>query len=498
MAASSHPCRCVVGLDLGTSSCKAALIDEHGKPIASATQAYPTHCPQPGWSEQSPQDWLTAATQAMRELMSSPAAQNCQPQAIGLTCAAHIGVLLDEADRPLRPAILWNDLRSASQAQQLNQQAGDLILHQSGQVASPGWTLAHLRWMKEQEPAVHARIRSMLLSKDYLAWQMTGVKATDFATAVSAQLFDATTQSWSPELCELAGINTAMLPEVIPATGVVGLLQPELAAQMHLPAGMPVITGSLDSATELLAAGCTEPGQGMIRLATAGGLQRVTTGLMRHEKRITYPHLNQPWWYVQAGTSTCAAALAWARQQIAPSLNWRELEQLASQAPAGCEGLFFHPYLQGERSPYWNTKLTAGFSGLTMAHTTAHMIRAVLEGTACSIRDAMRVMDDLPASHEPLAVVGGGSRNALWVQILASILNQPVRPMPEVDSALGAGLLAWQGMGHNTSKIEVTKSDALVHPHPQWARVYEDHFANYCAIAHRMVLTTESKKLPLL
>ncbi len=497
MSATSSNRRCVLGLDLGTSSCKASLIDEQGRATHSSTCAYPTHAPQSGWAEQDPQDWGAAAAQAVRQLMTASQATDCHVQAIGLTCAAHIGVLMDEHHQPLRRAILWNDLRSAPQAQRLHADAGQLILHQSGQVASCSWTLAHLAWVKEHEPAIHARIRRVLLSKDYLAWQLTGRQATDPAAAVSAQLYDATTGRWSPELAAMAGLSVEMLPAVIPATGIVGELLPEVARQMHLPARLPVVTGSLDSATELIAAGCVKPGQGMIRLATAGGLQVVTPALSRHARRITYPHLHEPNWYVQAGTSTCAAAVAWAKDKLAADWSWEQVIEAASAVPAGCQDLLFHPYLQGERSPYWNPKLKAGFTGLTLAHDTGHLLRAVFEGTAFSIRDAMGVLADLPAVQGPLAVVGGGSRNRLWVSILAQVLDRPVLPMPQSDSALGAGLLAWRGIGVNVSPASPAASSLQVVPDAQTASLYAGRFQAYQSIAQRMVLAIEGKKVPL-
>lgn len=486
---------CVIGLDLGTSSCKASLVDDAGRLVASSAHDYLTHTPQPGWTEQSPADWLSAASTAVRELWNTPAAADCHVQAIGLTCAAHIGVLLDESDNVLRRAILWSDLRAAPQAAMLNKQAGDRILELSGQIASSGWTLAQMQWVREHEPAIHARLRSLLLSKDYLAWKLTGVKVTDRATAVSSQFYDVTTDRWSDELLAMAGMHINMLPAVMTAESIVGTLLPEWADALGLPAGVVVVTGSLDTATEMLAAGCTQPGQGMIRLATAGGLQVVTPGLMRHRQRITYPHVDGPCWYVQSGTSTCAAAIAWGKKQFAPEASWEQIEKSASAVPAGCDGLIFHPYLQGERSPYWNPHLKAQYTGLSQLHHTSHLLRAIFEGTAMSIADAMRVMADLPLADVPLSVVGGGSRSRLWVKILASVLNRPLRPLPKADSALGAALLAWRSAGHMVSSSLEVPHELLTLPDPSWVEVYLPLLAEYQAIAHHMIVATQSRTL---
>jgi xylulokinase len=423
------------------------------------------------------------------ELAAYSRQQGLRVLAIGLTCAAHIGVLLDGHNRVLRRAILWNDQRAAAQAEALNSRHAGLILHQSGQAASAGWTLAHVAWVRENEPTLHAQVRRVLLSKDYLAWRFTGAMATDPATAVSAQFFDVTKNAWSNDLAGLAGLSADMLPPVLPSHASAGKLLAQWSQAMGLPTGLAVVIGSLDSATEMLAARCTKPGQGLIRLATAGGLQLVSAGLCRDPRRITYPHIKEPCWYVQAGTSSCAAAVQWARESFARDWSWQEIERRASQIPAGSQGLIFHPYLQGERAPYWSAKLKARFTGLTISHGTGHLLRSVFEGTAFSIRDAMRVMSDLPRDDGPFAVVGGGSHNRLWVQVLADVLNRPLRPMPQADSACGAAMLAWQGLGTPIAGEQAHALDDadVIEPCAKSAAVYDGLFTQYQAIARQML-----------
>lgn len=477
----------VLGIDLGTSSCKVCLMDMAGHVHDTSKHAYPTTIPQPGWAEQQPAAWIDAIHHAIMELTSKNA-QNClKIKAIALTSAAHIGVLLDEKHHVLRNAILWNDQRSASVAQSLNDQHGELIFKQTCQVASSSWTLAHLAWIKQHEPDTWQRVRHILLSKDYITWYMTGNHTTDPATAVSAQLYNIHTRNWSHELCTILGITPNMLPQIAAASQIVGTLKPDLAMQLGLPQGIAIVNGSLDSATELLAGGCCHVGQGMIRLATAGGLQIVVAHPTAHTHRITYPHVIEPCWYVQAGTNTCAAAVQWGIDRFCPGVQFAQAQALAGQAPAGCDGLLFHPYLAGERAPYWNPNLRGGFTGLSLSHETRHLLRAILEGTAMSIRDAMRTLDDVTLDNEPLMVVGGGAANQLWVQILANILNRPLLPLPEIDSSIGAAHMARHALNKHIPLADLTTPTQAKHhiilPQPELVEQYESQFQHYRQLA---------------
>jgi xylulokinase len=290
----------------------------------------------------------------------------------------------------------------------------------------------------------------VLLSKDYLAAWLTREAATDPATALSSQLYDATTGSWCPRLCAMVGLTTEALPPVQPATTRVGHgLTAEAAGVLGLTAGTPVIVGTLDSATELLAAGVLAVGQGLVRLATAGGVECVIPEPRPSRKLITYPHPVRPLWYCQAGTNSCASAVRWGTRMLGgegevPFATW---DAWAAATPVGAEGLLFHPYLAGERAPQWDPHLRASFLGATLQHGPGHFARAIYEGTAFSIRHAMSVLPTGDAGEAPLAVVGGGTRSDVWVQILADVLDRPLLVADEADSAGGAALLGLVGLG---------------------------------------------------
>ncbi len=481
-----------LGLDLGTSSCKAVLVDISGRVVRSASAAYQTASPQPGWAEQGPADWLAAVATAVRQLEIAGG----EVAGVALTSAAHIGVLLGGDGRPLRPAILWNDQRTVAEVAELEAAAGEMILNASCQAVSTGWTLPHLVWVRRHEPRAWKQVQAIMLSKDYLLHWLTGRAVTDPATAVSSQLYDFRGQSWSCELCALAGVRPEMLPEVLPATGVVGGLLAPAAAALGLKPGTPVVNGTLDSATELLAAGICRPGAAQVRLATAGGVQMVVPGPLPDRRRITYPHAVAPFWYCQAGTSTCAAAVRWAMVTLGAgepaAASCAAWDAEARAVPPGCDGLLFHPYLAGERAPHWDPRLRGSFSGLGLNHGRGHLARAVYEGTAYSIRQAMGVLPGVvvAAASEPLAVVGGGSRSTLWCEVLANVLGVPLRPLPDADSATGAALLGLAGLGLAAGLEELAggreRDCAMIRPEPALMGLYAASFADYIDLHARL------------
>jgi xylulokinase len=477
----------VLGIDLGTSECKVCLVAADGGVVRTAREGYPTHSPRPGWAEQEPADWLAAVARATRRLLAECDAPPDRIAGLALTSAAHIGVLLNAEGAPVRRALLWNDQRSAAEAAELEREHGETILRQSLQAASTSWTLSHLLWIRRHDPEAWARARRLLLSKDFLAAWLTGVTATDPGTAVSSQLFDATTNAWSPELCAMVGLCVDALPSVRPATAPIGGLTAEAAGTLGLRAGTPVIAGTLDSATELLAAGVLSPGQGLVRLATAGGVECVIREPKPSRKLITYPHPVQPLWYCQAGTNACASSVRWGTRIFGgdgevPFATWNAW---AAATPPGAEGLLFHPYLSGERAPQWDPRLRASFVGATLQHGPGHFARAVYEGTACSIRHAMSALPAAGTGMETLAVVGGGTRSAVWVQILADVLNRPLLVAEEADSAAGAALLGLVGLGLADDLAALAAARAgrgrLVTPDPQCAVRYDKLFTVYVA-----------------
>ncbi len=475
----------VLGLDLGTGSLKGLLLDRSGRVGAQAARDYPTRIPAAGWAEQDPDDWRRALRELLPELWKQA---GCLPEAvvgIGLCAAAHIPVLLDQDDRPVRPAILWHDRRSQEQAEWLNRHHGERLAQVTANQAGCAWTLPQLRWLSEHEPQALAATQSFLTSKDYLLFLLTGERAADPSSAAATLLFDLQRNEWDPELAGLAGLSPAALPAIRPALAVGGRVSPAAAGEFGLPVGTPVQTGMLDSAAELLGAGALAPGDGLVRLGTAGGVMLVGDKAECAGEVLTYPHPLTGLHYRQAATNCCALSLRWLKSCLGDETgtepSFAQLDELAAAAPAGADGLFFHPYLQGERAPYWEPFLRGSFCGLTLSHGRPALVRAVLEGTAYSLRDCLRVLSsDLPAR---LALVGGGVKSRVWPQILANILGRPLQTLEWGDSTHGAALAAGVMAGFfahlPAAKDKCIRTRELIVPQPDHLPIYQAGFKQY-------------------
>jgi xylulokinase len=473
---------CVIGVDLGTSSCKACLVDGSGIPRGCSSREYPTHMPREGWAEQDPRDWLAAAGSAIRAAVEDAGVDPRRVVGLALTSAAHVAVLADATGAPVRRAILWSDQRSADQARRIPPELQELILARTFNAASATWTLPHLLWIRDHEPRAWDRARRFWLSKDYLLNYLTGASCTDPASAVSSMLYDVEAGSWSDELCSMAGIDPVDLPTVRPPDHVAGYLLPAAAAETGLPAGLPVVNGSLDSATETFCAGAVHDGDLVVRLGTAGGIQRVSGHAIPHRKLISYPHLVAPLWYSQAGTSTAGSAVAWALGALGGTspLSTEEMASIASSVEPGSDGLLFHPYLAGERCPWWDDRLRGSFTGLSLRHGPGHLARAVLEGICFSLLDASSLLGDLGPA--PVRVVGGGTSNPLWVRILCDVLARPVRVLRGASSARGVALFAMSALGVRIERDPTRwlpgDPDDLV-PDPAVSLLYGEAFRRY-------------------
>jgi len=407
--------------------------------------------------------------------------------------AAHIAVLLDEHDEPLRPAILWNDQRATSESARLAEELGDLIFAQTCNQASPTWTLPQLLWVRANEPEVWRRVRRVCLSKDYMIRHLTGRFCTDPAAAVSSLLFDVRKTCWSDALCKRLDIGIETLPEVAPVTAQVGSLLPAMADRLGLPRGIPVIVGTLDSVSETYCSGAAWAGDCVIRLGTGGGVQILRPGPAGHPTLISYPYAVAPLWLSQAGTNAFGASIDWVDRVLGGGARFatEELSRLAATVPPGSDGVVFHPYLLGERCPHWDAALRGSFVGLSLGHGRAHLARAALEGVAYSLKDASSVFDEGESGFTPrtMTVVGGGTRSEVLVRILCDVFGQPIGVNPVADSAYGAALLALQGLGARPVSVDAAtcgRGIALLSPNPDASRRYEEGFAAYRAIHGRL------------
>jgi len=438
----------LLGIDLGAGSLKATLISgDDGRVLGEGSHPVTTHMPHHGWSEQDPGEWFQALCRAVPLALKASGVGAGALQGIAISAGAHIPVLLDDTGTVLRPAIMWNDQRASREAAELREHHGALIESTSLNRANPTWALPMLAWLQRHEPGVIARVRRFCLPKDYLRWRLTGEWATDFSDVIGALMADVNTRDWSPAICQLIDWPMETLPPVAEATAVAGTVTTTAARDTGLAPGTPVVVGSNDTTVEFFGVGALQPGQTAIKLATAGVLFLAVDRPVVQPPISCYPHIAPGMYYLATGTNACASAHRWARDRLFPGESFEAMDAEATKAPAGSEGVLFHPYLQGERGPHWDPWLRADFLGLTMQHDRPHLARAVYEGIAYSIRDLLTDARDKGLEFGPARLLGGGGRSELWRQILADVTGLVMEIPETADASFGAALVAGIGVG---------------------------------------------------
>jgi xylulokinase len=445
----------MVGIDIGSGGCKVTIIDQEGNLCGSGYREYPTDYPHPGWSEQDPREWYQALELTLKDALAKGKISLPQIVSIAIGAATHTMVLLDEKHEVLRPAILWTDKRTISQVEALRNNFGSEIFSETLHMANVNWTLPYLVWVRENEPEVWKRAQKLLMPKDYIRFKLTGVLATDWMDAHGTLMFNVLKREWSEKICHLAGIPMEILPPVYPPETIAEGLSQTAAEKLGLPEGIPVVIGTTDQASEAFGSGAIEPGQGIIKIATAGNVAVVTKDPHPIPLKVyAYFHIKPAYWYTLAGTISCAVCYRWLRdalceEKIAEAerqgLNSYELmDRLAEKAPVGCEGLIFHPYLQGA---IWNPYLRADFIGITPRHRKEHFVRAVLEGVAFSLFNCVRELETLGVDVKDFRIIGGGARSALWRQIVCDMVGKKLI-LPKIDdSSFGTALVGGLGVG---------------------------------------------------
>jgi xylulokinase len=480
--------RLLLGIDVGTSGCKVCLLDEEGEFVASAAQEYRAQSPRPGWLEQDPEEWYRAACACLSRLeLSQVAAVATTGQMKGITFLAADG-------SSVRNSILWNDLRNLQEVTDLKREHGPLIDRLSYNPFNNTETIAKAVWLQRHEPHNWRRTRTILFPKDYLSYRLSGSLHTDFSEASAICLFDSATQDWWP-VTDTAPLfpDGDRLPQPVPSTEVVGRLTVAAASDTGLPPGIPVVAGGSDATIESLAVGQFRPDQCKIRLGTAGALVAVTDSLSEVEKGRYYvwSYLKPGLWMLDNNTRSCAHSTTWFRDtffahQPESDLAYAQIMEEAAGVPLGSEGLVFHPYLQGEDSPYWNPNLRASFFGIRASHGRGHFARAVYEGTAFALRDARAAFGSMAERFREYLFVGGGTRNSIWLQIIADVLCIEARVARNADAALGAAMVAGVGVGVFASIDEAVKRcvrfERTTAGEPEACRRYNELFERYRAM----------------
>jgi xylulokinase len=454
----------LVGLDVGTTGVKALALSPEGDVLARAEEGYELSTPQPGWAEQDPEDWWRAAERALTALGG-------EPTAIGLSGQMHGLVVLDDRERVLRPAILWNDQRTEAECVEIEERVGlSRLIQLTGNRALPGFTAPKLLWLRRHEPTTYARIAHVLLPKDYVRLRLTGgAHAIDVTDASGTLLFDVEGRRWSKEMIEALELDPAWLPQALES--------PELSGETT--AGIPVAAGAGDQAAAALGVGVDRPGPVSVVLGTSGVVFATLPAFAAdREARVhAFCHAVPGTWHAMGVMLSAAASLRWLHHALAPA-TYDELLAEAQQWLPGTEGLTFLPYLTGERTPHADPHARAAFAGLTSRHDRGALVRAVLEGVAYGLRDSLELLRELGVEPHAGHVSGGGARSELWLQILASVLNLPIqRTAVDEGSAYGAALLGGVAAGVFSGVDQaVTTCVRLVdtfEPDPEWVDAYE-------------------------
>lgn len=488
-AASASPC--FLGLDLGTSSLKAVLIDGAGQVLAVAAEDYGMDTPRPGWAEQDPEQWVRAAFTSTRQVLGQAGVMPRRVAGIGLSGQMHGTVCLGRDGLPLRPAILWADQRSGAQVDQVYETVGRA--QYAAWIRNPlaaGFQLATWLWLRQHEPAIAHATAHLLLPKDYLRYRLTGVVGTESSDACATGQFDPAGGQWSEPLLAALGLDPRLLPALAASQDIVGGLAPADAAEMGLRPGLPVVYGGGDQPCQAVGNGVIEPGQVSCTIGTGGQLLApLLTPTLDPDLRLhLYCHALSGRWYSMGAILAAGLALRWLRDSLFPGESYQTLADRGAAVPAGAEGLLFLPYLAGERTPHMDAGATGVFYGLTLRHTRDHVTRAVMEGVVFALRQALDLMVACGAQASRILASGGGARHPLWLQLQADILGRPIYRSRMVEAAAtGAAMLAGVGAGHwsdvrSACSQVVVWADEVIEPNVDTAQRYDEAFARFCQL----------------
>jgi xylulokinase len=478
-----------LGIDIGTGGSRALLVDGSGVVRAGYTAPHEEMTmARPLWAEQRPENWWDAAVQAIRGALAEAGVAGSQIKGIGLSGQMHGLVILDAEDCVVRPALIWCDQRSQAQVDAVNARLGrENILRYIANPVLTGFTLPKLLWVRDWEPRHFERMRKMLLPKDYVRFRLTGDYATEVSDASGTAVFDVVNRRWSFEMMDALGLDRAILPRCYESSDITGAVTPEVAALTGLAAGTPVVGGGGDQASSAVGNGIVEPGIVSCTIGTSGVV-------FAHMEDVAYDpagrvhtfcHAVRGKWHVMGVTQGAGLSLQWLRNQLVPGASYDALTAEAAESPRGAQGLFWLPYLMGERTPHLDATARGGWIGLTASHTRADLIRALLEGVSYSQRDCLEIIESLGVEVSSVRASGGGGKSLFWRGLLAAILGKRVVTLETQEgSAYGAALLALAGTGeyasvpevcraviHETAAVTAAEADAAFYRHAH--RVYQ-------------------------
>jgi len=478
-----------LGIDIGTTAVKALVVNEDGSVVGEAESPLEVSVPRPGWAEQDPSDWWQGTVNAVRTACDQAGVRDIR--SIGLSGQMHSSVLLDESDRVLRPAILWNDVRTTVQCRAITDAVGtDGLRRLVGNPALEGFTAPKLLWVRDEEPDLFDRVRTVLLPKDYVRLLMTGEKATEPSDAAGTLLFDIQQGRWSEAMIAALQLDPSILQPVRGSASVTGELTASAAEALGLRQGTPVVGGGADNAAAAVGSGVVGQGTLQTSIGTSGAVVApIEHPSVDPEMRIhSFNHAIDDTWYLMGVVLSAGAAFDWFRRTLsgpnATPPSYDELTTEADSVPPGADGLTFLPYLTGERTPHADSNARGAFVGLHTGHGRGHLVRAVMEGVVFALRDSLELMRDLGVDATEAVAVGGGARSSFWRQMQADVLGVPVVTVgPSGGAPYGAAVLAAVGSGAFPSVRDARRTWIRpldrVEPRPKTTTAYAEAYDRY-------------------
>ncbi len=505
----------LIGIDVGTSGTKTVLFNEEGKALASSTEEYPLHTPNPGWTEQDPEDWWKATVASVKSVIEQSGVDAAEIKGLGLSGQMHGSVFLDENNNVVRPAILWNDNRTADECTEITQTIGEKrLLELASNPALTGFTAPKVVWLKNKEPENFKKTRTLCLPKDYIRFRLTGEMAMEVSDGAGTLLFNVKERNWCTDILNALGIPREWMPPMHESTDVCGKITSEVAEQTGLKEGTAVVGGGADNACGATGTGVVIEGRMLSSLGTSGVIlaPSKTCQTDPEGRAHTFCHSVPNLWYLMGVILSAGMSFRWYRDVLADSERLKGsqmnmdpydiLTELAAEAPVGSEGLVFLPYLTGERTPHKDPHARGGFIGLTIRHQRTHLIRAVLEGITFAMRDSLEIAKSLGVEVKEVRATGGGAKSAFWKQLQADIYGCEIATLSsDQGPAFGAAIMAGVGTGVYNSIPEAC--DAIIsvaertEPNNARAKEYDDYYEVYRSLypSIRDACHTLSKKV---
>lgn len=463
----------LMGIDVGTSGTKAALFSLDGELVRSVTVEYPLYQPKNGWAEQNPEDWWSAVRQAMESVGTD------EVVGIGLSGQMHGLVMLDEDGGVIRPSIIWCDQRTSAECDEITQRVGfDKLIDITANRALPGFTASKIMWVQKNEPDNYRKCKHILLPKDYIRYKLTGEFATDVSDASGTQLFDVKRRCWSDEILKILKIDKELLPRTYESTQICGYYK-----------GIPVAAGGGDNACAAVGCGVVACGKGFVTIGTSG---------------VVYAHTDEPVidrlgrihsfcsavpgkWHVMGVTQAAGLSMKWFKENFAEDISYADIDRLAADVKVGADGLFYLPYLMGERTPHFDSDARGVFLGISASHKEDNFMRAVLEGVAFSLRDCLEILRELNIPVAQMIAAGGGAKSELWRSITSGVFNVPLAVIPKIggsEAAFGAAIIAGAAAGAYSSIESAceTLCKSSEAPMPENVQSYEKLYGIYRSI----------------